>query len=218
MPTSDFQSTFNVTETEIILYTTVGYEDDDVNTVRPYGPDLVSIPSSGDQPVELLQVLDPVGRDFVKDPLSAMMLTDDEFGEVVEHNKPVKPFMDAKLQQDQGCYEGFVQLLLACGMITFTARPLDLATPLFVRKKNNRLRFILDCRAVNRRFRKPPRLARAAGSTWAQVVVPQNETLYVGRVRSRTIFTALQCQLTCNHTFVFLQSVQSRYRTGKLKA
>jgi len=66
-------------------------------------------------------------------------------------------------------------------MIHFTSRPKDSITPFFVVKKNGRLRLVLDCPAVNQRFRDPPPLKMAAGSTWGNVNLPPGETLYIAQ-------------------------------------
>ena len=76
-------------------------------------------------------------------------------------------------------------------MLSFTVEPQDLVTPFFVTKKNKRLRFILDCRGVNRRFKKPPSLALAAGSTWSQVVIPEGQELFVAQSDIKDYFYSL---------------------------
>lgn len=77
---------------------------DNETTVRPYDRDLVSLPGSGDEPVQLSKVLDDRGRDLVKDPLTYMLRDSEEWGDVVERHKPVKPYMDSRLQASDGLY------------------------------------------------------------------------------------------------------------------
>ncbi len=76
------------------------------------------------------------------------MLSEEEWGSVVEHGDVIKPYMDVKLQQSPEEYRHFVKKLYDVGMLRFTCSPQDLVTPFFVSKKDGRLRLILDCRGV----------------------------------------------------------------------
>ena len=185
-----------------LLHTSVDYSSDrPTSTVRSYDRDLVSLPQSGDQPVELLEVLDDVGREYVKDPLTAMMISEEEHGELIEKGDTVRPYMDVRLQREQDTYEQFILDLFKSGMLEFTCRPQDLVTPFFVHKKNNRLRFILDCRMVNKRFKRPPGMALAAGSTWSQVSVPPGDNLFIAQSDIKDYFYSLSLPLALRPYF-----------------
>lgn len=175
-----------------LLRTTVSYEQADcMNTVRPYDRDLVSLPEVGAAPVALAQVLDATGREFVEDPATFMLLDDEEWGMVLEHGDTVRPYMDERLQKDTVLYSQFVQDLYDKGMLSFTHRPQEIVPPFFVHKKNGRQRLILDCRAVNKRFKKPPPLALGAGSAWSQVSIPEDSTLYLAQSDIKDYFYSL---------------------------
>lgn len=164
---------------------------ENVCAVRPYERDLVSLPACGTNPVSLHEVLDPIGREFVKDPFHSMMLSEDEWGVIQEQNANFKPYMDEVLQNDSAKYHIFIHDLFDKGMVDFDNAPQDLITPFFVHKKNNRQRFILDCRGVNRRFQPPPPLAMAAGSAWSRVQLQENDTLYVAQSDIKDYFYSL---------------------------
>jgi hypothetical protein len=189
------QSSKACTEREAIqelLQSAVSYSGDDGSTtVRSYQRDLVSLPDCGASPIPMDQVIDSVGRDMLKDPLASMLLSEDEFGQLMEDGDLIRPYMDVVLQNDSNQYQQFVRDLHDKGMIDFTDHPADLVTPFFVRKKNNRLRFILDCRQVNRRFQSPPPLALAAGSSWSNLVMPEKGTLYVAQSDIKDYFYSL---------------------------
>lgn len=161
-------------------------------TVLPYDRDLVSLPDCGASPVVLQEVLDDVGREVVARPLDSMMVSEETWGEIIEHGDTFRPYMGKVLQKDAALYRIFIKDLFEKGMIDFTDRPQDLVTPFFVRKKNGKLRFILDCRGVNRRFKPPPPIALAAGSTWSQVVVPEGQQLFVAQSDIRDYFFSLE--------------------------
>ena len=174
-----------------LLHSTPSYSKEVETTVRPYSKDLVSLPGVGATVPDLHSLLDPHGRELLEDPISAMMLSPQEWGEVVEKGGRIKPFMDTILQHDAAKYQDFIRGLYDRGMIHFTWRPKDIITPFFVVKKNGRLRLVLDCRAVNQRFRDPPPLKMAAGSTWGNVNLPPGETLYIAQSDIKDYFYSL---------------------------
>lgn len=139
-----------------LLHSTPSYSLEVETTVRPYNKDLVSLPVVGATPPCLDDLLDPVGRELLQDPIAAMMLTPQEWGEVVEKGLQVKPYMDVVLQHDSHQYHTFVHGLYQRGMLHFTSRPKDITTPFFVAKKDGRLRLVMDCRSINQKFRDPP--------------------------------------------------------------
>ncbi|CAK9028293.1 unnamed protein product, partial [Durusdinium trenchii] len=92
-------------------------------------------------------------------------------------------------------------------MIDFCNSPKDLITPFFVRKQNNKQRFILDCRGVNRRFQPPPPLAMAAGSAWARVGLRQEDTLYIAQSDIKEYFYSLALPDNLNKSLFCLPPV-----------
>ena len=176
-----------------LLHTPISYSgDENMSTVRPYERCLVSLPECGSAPVPLHEVLDAEGRDLLKGSFNSMLLDDEEWGEVIEHETPIKPYMDTTLQNDPIKYGQFVKDLWEKGMLRFTSEPKDLVTPFFVVKKNGKLRFILDCRGVNKRFRPPPALALAAGSSWSQVSIPKGSKMFVAQSDIKDYFYSLE--------------------------
>ena len=185
-----------------LLQSTVSYAgDENLSTVRSYERDLVSLPNCGAEPVSLEQVMDPEGREFLEDPQASMMLNEDEWGKICEHGNNFKPYMDEILQKDRIKYRQFVHDLYDKGMSEFTDTPQDMVTPFFVKKKDGRQRFILDCRGVNKRFQAPPPLALAAGSSWSQVVVPKDEILYCAQSDIKDYFYSLALPLKLRSLF-----------------
>ena len=191
MPRAQKQCSMREAVQELLQCDSSYGQEDFVSTVRPYDRELVSLPDTGDCPIALDQVLDEHGRQVLGDPQCSMLLSDEEWGRVLEEGDLVRPYMDERLQKDQKLYVSFVQDLHAKGMISFTSRPREIAPPFFVKKKNGRLRLILDCRAVNKRFKKPPPLALGAGTSWAQVAIPEGSTLYLAQSDIKDYFYSL---------------------------
>ena len=136
-----------------------------------------------------------------------MMLSEDEWGAVQEKHQGFRPYMDDVLQSDPDKYQQFVQDLHDRGMIDFCNSPKDLITPFFVRKQNNKQRFILDCRGVNRRFQPQPPLAMAAGSAWARVGLRQEDTLYIAQSDIKEYFYSLALPDNLNKSLFCLPPV-----------
>ena len=178
---------------EELLHHEVAYTGETcATTVRPYDRSLVSLPDCGSKLVPLDQVLDAAGREVVGDPHGRMLVSEAEWGEIVEKGETVMPYMDVTLQKCPELYHQFILDLYEKNLISFTSKPQGLVTPFFVAKKTGRLRFILDCRAVNRRFHPPPPLAMAAGSTWSSLDLPQGEILYTAQSDIRDYFYSLE--------------------------
>ncbi|CAK9013540.1 unnamed protein product [Durusdinium trenchii] len=78
-------------------------QEDFVSTVRPYQRDLISLPETGDDPVSLDQVLDEHGQ-VLGDPLRSMLLSDEEWGEVLEKGELVRPYMDECIPEGSTLY------------------------------------------------------------------------------------------------------------------
>ncbi|CAE7845041.1 ANK1 [Symbiodinium microadriaticum] len=146
----------------------------------------------GSSPPPLRQLVDDFGRDILEDPVGNMMISADEWGAKIESGSVVQPYMDTILKNDPGKYVQFIHKLYLGGMLSFTDRPQDLITPFFVAKKSGKLRLVLDCRGVNQRFKQPPSMMMAAGASWSQVEVPDNETLYVAQSDITDYFYSLR--------------------------
>ena len=135
--------------------------------------------------------MDPIGRDAVERPLERMLLSEDEWGMVVETNSGFRPYMDTILQNDKNKCNQFIKDPHAKNLIDLTSSPQDLIAAFFVKKKNGQLRLVLDCRDVNPRFHAPPPMGLSAGSTWSQVTISESSELFVAQSDIRDYFYSL---------------------------
>ncbi|CAE8604771.1 unnamed protein product [Polarella glacialis] len=69
--------------------------------------------------------------------------------------------------------------------------PVGLVTPFFVTKKGGKLRLIFDCRTVNLRFKKAPKIAMGSGSSWASLEVAEGEQLWIAQSDIKDYFYSL---------------------------
>ena len=162
-----------------LLQSSLSYSGEEAgSTTVSYDRCLVSLPDVAAQPIDVAQVLDEQGREVIEDPFHCMMLGPQEWGKLKEKNEPIQIYMDPKLKNDLKEYCVFIRGLYQKGMLQFTSEPCDMISPFFVSKKSGKQRLVLDCRAVNQRFRAPPRVALAAGCSWSRLEIPQGQALF----------------------------------------
>lgn len=121
---------------EELLQHDLSYSGEVATTVRGYDRGRLSIPSSGNQAVDMMGLLDEQGQEVIADPHRCMMLSEDEYGEVIEMNGSIHPYMDPLLRDDMPTYCTFIKDLFDSGMIEFTNQPRGLVTPFCVTKKS----------------------------------------------------------------------------------
>ena len=175
-----------------LLQSSLSYAGEEAGSMTvSYDRCLVSLPDVAAQPIDVAQVLDEQGREVIEDPFHCMMLGPQEWGVLKEKNNPIQIYMDPKLKNNLNEYCVFIHDLYEKGMLQFTSQPRDMISPFFVSKKSGKQRLVLDCRAVNQRFRPPPRVALAAGYSWSRLELPQGQTLYTAQSDIRDYFYSL---------------------------
>lgn len=184
-----------------LLQNDLSYSGEVATTVRSFDKDLLSIPESGHSAIDLSTVLDEVGREVIEDPHRCMLLSEDEWGSVIESEPPLHTYMDPILQHDLPKYVDFIKLLFDSGMIEFTDTPRSKVTPFCVAKKNGKLRLILDCRETNRMFKAPPPLALGTGASWSRISIPEGEKLFIAQSDIKDYFYSLQLPLPLRDLF-----------------
>jgi hypothetical protein len=84
-------------------------------------------------------------------------------------------YYDPLLKRSKVMHEDLIRRMHEGGLITFTRRPRSRVGVFCVKKKHNRLRIVIDCRATNRRFRSTPHLPMGTGAAWADVCLGEGE-------------------------------------------
>ena len=162
-----------------------GNEEEARSTVRSYNKALISLPDSGAQVFDAGDLIDDVGRGILQDP----------YHHLFEHNmsskKSVKPYMDEVLRSSPSLYHDFVGDLWDRGMLTFGTFKKAGITPFFVIKKKGKLRLVLDCRATNEHFKKPPDIAMAAGYSFGQLEVGGDQQVFVAQSDIKDYFYSI---------------------------
>ena len=162
-----------------------GCEEEARSTVRSYNKALISLPDSGAQVFDAGDLIDDVGRGILQDPYHHL------FEHSISSKKSIKPYMDEVLRSSPPLYHEFVGDLYDRGMLTFGTFKKAGITPFFVIKKNGKLRLVLDCRATNEHFKKPPDIAMAAGYSFGQLEVSGEQEVFVAQSDIKDYFYSI---------------------------
>ena len=169
------------------LYTDASCDSVAPTTVRSYDRAKVSLPDVNSAPVpQVLDIIDPHGREILKDAERTMLS-----GDATHRGERPKIYMDDALKRDKRLYIQFVVDLYKRNMIRFSETCASVITPFFVIKKDGRLRLVLDCRETNLLFKESPNIAMAAGYSFSQLEVPQDQCLYIAQSDIKDYFYSL---------------------------
>ena len=80
-------------------------------------------------------------------------------------------YMDPILGRSRRHYPGFVKDLRKAGLLDFTVQPSERCDIVLVKKKNKKLRMILDARCANRRFNAAPSLPLLSSEGFGRIEV-----------------------------------------------
>ena len=118
----------------------------------PYEKGMVSLPSAGRSPVNIVDHLPETPRRFLASFDEFLLQDDAHLAEVHDYAGTIVPYMDGALRS-RPAYEGFISELHQAGIVSWTRSAKGRCTPFFVKKKNGRLRLVLDLRQVNAFFK-----------------------------------------------------------------
>jgi hypothetical protein len=154
------------------------YTGSDAANIASYDPELLSVPGAGDRPVSLTHHLPVDARTCLVDFEQHLLVSDDEWGRICETEGPMPVYMDPILKHDKSkCYE-FVGRLTAAGLLSFSTHICSRVGLFFVKKKNGKIRLVIDCRATNRRFKRCPYLPMGTGASWTELVIDPHVDAY----------------------------------------
>ena len=137
-----------------LLRSRFGYESETPN-VAAFSPGQVSLPASLAGAPDVLEVVPKHVREMLEKVDVYMLRDKNEFLQLRDHGD-VKPYMDRLLQRSPSLYRGFIRRLRSLGLLHLTLCPGEDVTVFFVRKKDGRLRMVIDARLPNQRFKDPP--------------------------------------------------------------
>ena len=122
-----------------------------------YQKDRLSMPSELIKAAELSQLVPECDRSQVVNfeqeclrPIAEVQALREELGDIT-------PYFDPLLRASWRKYSEFLHSLHRVGMVRWSLSRKERVTPFFVKKKNGKIRLIIDARRVNRICRPPPK-------------------------------------------------------------
>lgn len=166
------------------------YDGGATNQMGSYDSARLSVPQIGSDPVDIFGRL-PAGA---RNPLVAfeerILLNEEEWGEWCERQRPAPCYWDPKLRHDSVHHRDLVQRMHEGGLLCYVTEAKARVGALCVRKKNVRLRLVIDCRATNARFRPTPHLPMGTGAARADVMLGEGVQAWASQSDIKDYFYA----------------------------
>ena len=157
-----------------------GYEElPTSSTLGSYNPEAVSLPAGEVFPIDLAGLWGDDGRDVVQNFIDEQLLDENAALSSIECLGPARVYEDPKLRS-RSAYAGFIKRLASLGLVDFsTVAAKEEVGIFFVKKKQNKLRLIFDCRRSNRWFREPTPVTLTTGESLRRIELGAEDRLYV---------------------------------------
>ena len=128
-----------------LLGTGLPYGGDDAAHLAQYDPTLLSVPQVGAKPVKLAEHLPEPARKFLVHFEEHLLVSDEEWGHITEAGGHQKIFTDPKLKHSPSRYFDFIERLFQAGLLRFSQQVRGRIGAFFVKKKNGKIRLVLEC-------------------------------------------------------------------------
>eukprot|EP00973_Karenia_brevis_P022788 3135586-Karenia_brevis.AAC.1 len=125
-----------------------GY-DDPMTSVAPYKRELVSLPASVDDAPFAAEVADDTIRNQLCNFETQLLRSDEEMKDLQPVLDGIEPYMDVVLRRSRWHYVKFLKDLQRRKILYWSTTPREHCAVFFVKKKDNTLRLIIDCRRTN---------------------------------------------------------------------
>ena len=156
-----------------------------------YNRDMVALPTAKEAPMMLSAMLDRHASQFIAGFESLILRSTSEMESLVSEEEPPPAYWDPRLKSSRKRYLEFVELLADHGIIGFTQRPAQQVGCFFVKKKDGRLRLIVDARRTNRRCKPPPSMQVGGTGSWSHLRIPQDSELFMAQYDVEAYFYRL---------------------------
>eukprot|EP00434_Breviolum_minutum_P035087 symbB.v1.2.031057.t1/scaffold3565.1/size54034/3 len=157
-----------------------GYEDlPSSSTLGSFDPALVSLPAGEVQSVDLAALWGEGGQTMVEEFIRSQLVSPNEALQRIQEVGPREVYSDPKLRVRRS-YIDFVKKLINLGLVDLsTQKAQEEVGVFFVKKKQNKLRLILDCRRSDHWFKPPTAVSLATGESLRRIAVDNEEELFV---------------------------------------
>lgn len=184
------------------LRVTEGYEDlPSSSTLGSYNPALVSLPDGEVQPCGLADLWGEGGQMKVKEFIDEQLVSKDEALQKIDAIGPKTVYTDPKLRVRK-TYVEFLGRLKKLGLVDFSKEEaVENVGVFFVKKKQNKLRLILDCRRSNHWFGEPSHVSLTTGESLRRISIDHGDELHVCSADLANAFYTLSMPLPLRKFF-----------------
>ncbi|CAE7893669.1 hypothetical protein AK812_SmicGene22743 [Symbiodinium microadriaticum] len=192
-----------------------GYVDDlqATGALASFNPEGVSLPEEGWKPISLASLGGRDGGVSVGDYVQQQVLPPELASARVEACGVKYPYTDPKLR-DPKVYGAFLGRLARSNLVDFSTQAgAEHISLFFVRKKNGKLRMIIDARRSNQHFRDPDHVQLCTGDTLSRFEIDGEEDLTICQADLKDAFYHLSLPESLRKYFV-LPPIDGRYLKG----
>ena len=170
-----------------------GYEvSPSTSPLGSYVPEKVALPSSGLDPVPLDQLWGPDGQFKVEEFLRLRLVGTDEGAKRLEQSGVRRCYQDPAFNSEK-VYCGFVKRLHDLNLVEVRReKPVERVGLFFVKKKQDKLRLIMDCRRSNCHFEDPLPVSLATGESLSRLETLADKPLYMASADLQNAFYTLE--------------------------
>eukprot|EP00438_Fugacium_kawagutii_P031465 Skav222634 [mRNA] locus=scaffold10:187684:190948:+ [translate_table: standard] len=171
------------------LRVSTGYNDlPSMCPLASFDSELVALPSGGMKPVPLESLWGEGGQHEVEEFYRKRVLGPDDARAQLDACGVQRCYQDPKLN-DPATYAGFLKRLLDLNLVEASLQPpKELVGLFFVRKKNNMIRLIMDCRRSNCHFAEPDKVQLATGEAMSRMHLPAGGTIHTASADLQNAF------------------------------
>ncbi len=156
--------------------------------VKPYVPNLLSLPSSGSRAVPLDELLGKDGCSIVGEFIHSRLLQENE-ARIKLRECGLKQVYSDPLLRETRTFAGFVGRLVAADIVELGLEPpVERVEMFFVGKKDGRLRMVVDCRRSNCWFATPDKVRLCTAEALTRIELEQDAELHVSSADLKDAF------------------------------
>ena len=164
---SDFSCTSDEALRALLQADASPYDTEVAAHLASYEFGKVSLPIDVSHAPRLQDLLSGVPRDLLC--ADRMLRSSHELDETLRMDGPARSYWDPKLAGHRPSYLEFVRDLHSRGLIVYLGSAKCHVSTFFIRKKDGRLRWLVDARTASQRFRKPPPVALCTSESFSRL-------------------------------------------------
>lgn len=166
-----------------------GYgEDQCPASMATYVPELLSLPSKGNKSMPLAELLGDDGGSIVSEFIRSRLLDKNEARSNLVECGVRQCYSDPKLR-DPRVFSGFVKRLAEADLVDFSlAAGIEKVEAFFVKKKDHRIRMVVDCRRSNAWFAPPDKVHLCTAEALSRIALEDPGSLFIATADLKDAF------------------------------